>query len=139
MSEYKMERVRRLQELMAEEGLDALVCRLPENVVYICEYWPHHGISVAVLPRDGSATLFIPEVEAEWGNPDWAEVVPFGWALLKDPDQYLSYKNLLGGIRDRLGLGSGKIGVSLVGDAGRGVSGRRAGRCHRPDAVRQVD
>jgi Xaa-Pro aminopeptidase len=111
MSEYELERVRRLQELMAEEDLDALVCRLPENVVYICEYWPHHGISVAVLPRNGGATLFIPEVEADWGNPDWAEIVPFGWALLKDPDLYSSYKNLLGDIRDRLGLGSGKIGI----------------------------
>jgi len=108
---YEMERVRRLQELMAEEGLVALVCRLPENVVYICDYWPHHGISVAVLPQKGRATLFIPEVEAEWGNPDWAEVVPFGWALLKDPDQYSSYRTLLGDIRDRLGLGIGKIGV----------------------------
>ena len=42
-----------LQKKMAEEDLAALVCRLPENVVYLTDYWPHHGFSVAVLPREG--------------------------------------------------------------------------------------
>lgn len=111
MSEHEAQRVKRLQELMAESGFDALVCRLPENVVYITEYWPHHGISVAVLPHQGQPTLFIPEVEADWGNKDWAEVVPFGWALLKDPDLYSSYHQLLGEIKDTLGLSGAQIGV----------------------------
>lgn len=111
MSDYENQRVRRLQELMVAAGVDCLVCRLPENVVYITEYWPHHGISIAVLPQTGQPTLFIPEVEAEWGNPKWAEIVPFGWALLKDPDLYTSYRLLLSEIRDRLGLTSAKIGV----------------------------
>jgi len=46
-------RLKRLREGMKEAGLDALVCRLPENVVYMTDYWPHHGFSVAVLPKDG--------------------------------------------------------------------------------------
>lgn len=103
-------RVMRLQELMKEAGVDALICRLPENVVYITEYWPHHGISVAVLPAEGRPTLFIPEVEQEWGNPDWAEVVPFGWALLKDPDLYASYRLLLSEISSKAGLSKAKVG-----------------------------
>ena len=111
MSDKDRLRVQRLQKLMAEAGFDALVCRLPENVVYISDYWPVHGISVAVLAQEGQPTLFIPEVEAEWGKPDWAEVVPYGWALLKDPDQYDSYKRLLGEIGAKLGLQSAKIGV----------------------------
>jgi Xaa-Pro aminopeptidase len=79
--------------------------------VYITETWPHHGISVAVLPQKGRPTLFIPEVEAPWGNQAWAEVVPFGWALLKDPDLYASYRSLLGQVRQTFGLQRGVIGV----------------------------
>jgi Xaa-Pro aminopeptidase len=108
-----MLRVQRLQELMKEAGLKALVCRLPENVVYLTEHWPHHGISVAVLPEEGRPTLYIPEVEAEWGNSEWAEVVPFGWALLKDPDLYASYRRLLTDVRSCLGLEKAQVGVEL--------------------------
>lgn len=111
MSEYETMRVRRLQELMVAANVDCLVCRLPENVVYITEYWPVHGISLAVLPQTGKPTLFIPEVEAEWGNPQWAEIVPFGWALLKDQDLYTSYRQQLSDIRDSWGLTTTRIGV----------------------------
>jgi Xaa-Pro aminopeptidase len=111
MSEYETMRVRRLQELMVAANVDCLVCRLPENVVYITEYWPVHGISLAVLPQTGKPTLFIPEVEAEWGNPQWAEIVPFGWALLKDQDLYTSYRQQLSDIRDSWGLTTARIGV----------------------------
>ncbi len=111
MSGNDNERVLHLQELMKEAGIKALICRLPENVVYITEYWPHHGISVAVLQDEGKPTLFIPEVEQEWGNPDWSEIVPFGWALLEDPDLYASYRKLLGGVFSKLGLKNAKVGV----------------------------
>lgn len=105
------ERVHRLQERMEEAGLQMLICRLPENVVYVTEHWPHHGISVAILPRSGKPTLFIPEVEAEYGNSDWAEVVPFGAFLLKDPDLYESYRELLGNVYRRFDLQKATVGV----------------------------
>lgn len=111
MAENDSLRVQHLQEKMREAGLDVLICRLPENVVYLTETWPHHGISVAVLPKEGRPTLFIPEVEAEWGNREWAEVVSFGWALLKDQDLYVSYRQLLGEVSSKLGLGGAKVGV----------------------------
>lgn len=104
-------RVVRLQQRMAQTGIDLLVCRLPENVVYLTEYWPHHAISVAVLAREGKPHLFIPEVEAEYGNPDWAEVAPFGWALLKDADLYASYRRLLAEVAARLPAAGARIGV----------------------------
>ncbi len=103
-------RVRRLQQQMAQQGIELLVCRLPENVVYIADTWPHHAISVAVLPAEGKPTLLIPAVEAEYGNTEWAEVVPFGWALLKDPDLYASYRRLLGDFAARLSSGA-RVGV----------------------------
>jgi len=96
---------------MKTAGLDALICRLPENVVYLTDYWPHHGFSVAVLPKDAKPLLFLPEIEAEYANPDWAEVIPFGWGLLKDADLYESYRRLLGEAHARFSLKKARVGV----------------------------
>jgi Xaa-Pro dipeptidase len=104
-------RLERLQRMMAEAGFDALVCRLPENVTYITNYWPHHGVSVAVLFREGQPMLFVPEVEKEYTDVAWAEVESFGWLLLGDPDVYDSFRRVLGGIAARLSLGSATVGV----------------------------
>jgi Xaa-Pro aminopeptidase len=55
MMEIDRVRLERLQKRMADENLAALVCRLPENVVYLTDYWPHHGFSVAA---GGQANAF---------------------------------------------------------------------------------
>jgi Xaa-Pro dipeptidase len=111
MAETDRARVERLQHMMVEEGLDALVCRLPENVVFLADYWPHHGFSVAVLARDGKPLLFVPEVEVDYTKADWAEVIPFGWGLLKDGDLYQNYRRLLAQAVDRFGLKGKRVGV----------------------------
>jgi Xaa-Pro dipeptidase len=111
MAENDRARIERLQKKMVEGGLDALVCRLSENVVYLTDYWPHHGFSVAVLPSAGKPLLFVPEVEMEYTKFDWAEVTPFGWGLLKDGDLYENYRILLSKAADRFGLKGKKIGV----------------------------
>ena len=111
MAQVDTPRIKRLQTKMKETGLDVLICRLPENVVYLTETWPHHGVSVAVLFNEGRPLLFVPEVEAQYAKPDWADVTPFGWALVKDPDQYQSYRSLLQKIKPRLNLSSAKIGL----------------------------
>lgn len=105
------DRVDRLRDKMKEAGIDALVCRLPENVVYITDYWPHHGFSVAVLPKDGKPLLFLPEIEEDYARPDWADYSLFGWGLLKDGDLYDNYRRLLTDARTRLGLAGATIGV----------------------------
>ncbi|MBN1963099.1 MAG: aminopeptidase P family protein [Anaerolineae bacterium] len=101
----------RLREQMKQAAIDALVCRLPENVVYITDYWPHHGFSFVVLPQAGKPLLFLPEVEADYAKPEWADVTLFGWGLLKDGDLYENYQRLLTEVRDRLGLAHATIGV----------------------------
>jgi len=50
----KLDRVR---GLMAAHDLDALVCRAPDNVVYLTNYWPMKGYDVVVFPREGEPTL----------------------------------------------------------------------------------
>ncbi|MEJ2558727.1 MAG: aminopeptidase P family N-terminal domain-containing protein [Anaerolineae bacterium] len=111
MTEVDALRLERLREKMKEGDLDALVCRLPENVVYLTDYWPHHGFSVAVLPKTGRPLLFLPEIEEEYANPNWAEITLFGWGLLKDGDLYDNYRRLLGQVHTELDLKGGRVGV----------------------------
>ncbi len=110
MAANERERIERLQNKMAEAKLDALVCRLPENVVYLTDYWPHHGFSFAVLPREGKPLLFVPEVEVDYTKSEWADVATFGWGLLKDGDLYENYKRLLSGAVVKLGVAGKESG-----------------------------
>ena len=52
--DVKLERVR---AAMREHGLDALVVRAPDNVVYLTNFWPMKGYDVAVFPVEGEPTL----------------------------------------------------------------------------------
>jgi Xaa-Pro dipeptidase len=58
----KLERVR---ELLAEEGLDALVVRAPDNVLYLTNFWGMKGYDACVFPRDGEPVLICLEASAE--------------------------------------------------------------------------
>jgi len=111
MTEIDHLRLERLQRMMAEQDLAALICRLPENVVYLTGYWPHHGFSVAVMPREGMPLAFVPEVEEVYARTGWAQITTFGQGLLKDGDLYANYRALLSAARDRLSLGGKKVGV----------------------------
>ena len=58
----KLERVR---ALMDAEGLDTLVVRSPDNVLYLTNYWPMKGYDVAIVPRTGDPTLLVMEPQLE--------------------------------------------------------------------------
>jgi Xaa-Pro dipeptidase len=58
----KLERVR---ALMAEQELDALVVRAPDNVLYLTSFWGMKGYDAVVFPREGEPTLFCLEASAE--------------------------------------------------------------------------
>ena len=50
----KLERVR---ALMDERGLDALVVRAPDNVLYLTNFWGMKGYEACVFPREGEPVL----------------------------------------------------------------------------------
>ena len=50
----KLERVR---ALMDEHGLDALVVRAPDNVLYLTNFWGMKGYDACVFPREGEPVL----------------------------------------------------------------------------------
>jgi len=58
----KLERVR---ALMAERGLDALVVRAPDNVLYLTSFWGMKGYEVCVFPREGEPVLICLEASEE--------------------------------------------------------------------------
>src|SRR5918994_1222696 len=58
----KLDRVR---ALMADDGLDALVVRAPDNVLYLTSFWGMKGYETVVLPREGDATLITIEASAD--------------------------------------------------------------------------
>jgi Xaa-Pro aminopeptidase len=58
----KLERVR---GLMAEEELDAIVVRAPDNVVYLTNFWGMKGFDAAVFPSEGEPVLITIEPSAQ--------------------------------------------------------------------------
>ena len=60
--EAKLERVR---GLMADEELDALVVRAPDNVLYLTNFWGMKGYDACVFPRDAEPVLICLEASEE--------------------------------------------------------------------------
>jgi Xaa-Pro dipeptidase len=60
--DVKLDRVR---GLMADAGLDAIVARAPDNVLYLTGFWGMKGYDAVVFPRDGEQTLLCLEASAE--------------------------------------------------------------------------
>ncbi len=55
----------RVRELMAEEGLDALVVRAPDNVLYLTNFWGMKGYDACVFTREGEPVLITIEASEE--------------------------------------------------------------------------
>jgi Xaa-Pro dipeptidase len=94
------ERLQRMRRAMEDEKLDALVLRLPENVLLLSGFWPMIGASVLVFPQDGPATCVIPHCyENEARLSLWeAKPVFFRFGVLDSPNPLAAVKDILSGI-----------------------------------------
>ena len=73
--EAKLDRVR---ALMAEEDLDALVVRAPDNVFYLSNFWGMKGYDAVVFPREGEPVLICLEAsESDADRTAWTTDVRF--------------------------------------------------------------
>jgi Xaa-Pro aminopeptidase len=71
----KLERVR---ALMAEQDLDALVVRAPDNVLYLTNFWGMKGYDACVFPREGEPVLVCLEAsEEDAARTAWTREVRF--------------------------------------------------------------
>src|SRR5437016_9267260 len=50
---------------MAEQDLDALVVRAPDNVLYLTNFWSMKGYDAVVFPREGEPALICLEASAD--------------------------------------------------------------------------
>ena len=80
----KLERVRRAMEA---NGLDAIVARAPDNIVYLTNYWPMKGYDLVIFPREGPASLLVIEPQlAEARRTAWTpDVRAFRFYHPSDP------------------------------------------------------
>jgi Xaa-Pro aminopeptidase len=59
------EKLDRVRALMAEQGLEAIVARAPDNVLYLTNFWGMKGYDAVVFPREGEPTLLCLEASAD--------------------------------------------------------------------------
>ncbi len=69
------ERFERNRQILMEEGLDALICSLPINVLLLSGYWSVMGTSLAIFTKDGKLTLLVPEDELHLAEKGWADEI----------------------------------------------------------------
>jgi Xaa-Pro aminopeptidase len=58
-------KLQRVRALMAEQELDALVVRAPDNVLYLTNFWGMKGYDACVFPREGEPVLITIEASEE--------------------------------------------------------------------------
>ncbi len=63
-----------VRTLMAGRGLDALVVRAPDNVLYLTNFWGMKGYDACVFPREGDPTLICLEAsEDDAARMSWTD------------------------------------------------------------------
>jgi Xaa-Pro dipeptidase len=94
------ERLQRMRRAMEAERIDALVLRLPENVLLLSGYWPMIGAAVLVFPREGTPTCINAHCyEAEASLSLWeAEVMHYRYGVLGAVERAEALRRILLGI-----------------------------------------
>ncbi|MHA1756822.1 MAG: aminopeptidase P family N-terminal domain-containing protein, partial [Promethearchaeota archaeon] len=54
----------RARKRIRDEGLDGLLVKLPENVLYFSNWWPITGWGAVYLPAEGEPILLTPKTES---------------------------------------------------------------------------
>jgi Xaa-Pro dipeptidase len=79
------ERQDRVRRQMRGSGLDALICRLPHNVLLLSGYAPVLGNSFVLFPLEDDPVLLVPESEEEMARQGWVRAVrPFSSSSLSE-------------------------------------------------------
>jgi Xaa-Pro dipeptidase len=103
----KLDRVR---GLMADEGLDALVVRAPDNVLYLTNFWSMKGYDACVFPREGDPVLICLEASAEdAARTAWTRDVRYVRGYDESDPRPVPARTL----DAALGVVSGKVGLEL--------------------------
>ena len=105
------DRVDRMRASLRQAKLDALVLRLPENIVMGFGVWPMNGFSYAVFTADeGPVAVVAPSCEDEEMDGCWADVRFFTWPRLAMGDPLEAIRGSIDEVARRHKLGRGRIG-----------------------------
>jgi Xaa-Pro aminopeptidase len=105
------DRVDRMRASLRHAKLDALVLRLPENIVMGFGVWPMNGFSYTVFTADdGPVALIAPSCEDEEMGGCWADVRFFTWPRLAMSDPLEAIRNLIGEVARHHKLARARIG-----------------------------
>jgi Xaa-Pro aminopeptidase len=102
------EREEWIDAVLRREGLDAMVCGAPPNVLMLSGYWPVTGASVAVRRRRARTQLIVPEDETHFAAAH-GEVVSF------QPSSMERLSNATDAIREPLRAVLSKLGARRIG------------------------
>lgn len=101
----------RVRQALADHGLDALVVRLPENVVLLSGYWPVIGRSVVLMAPDREPVLLAPELELPaLTRATVKDIRTFHVWWLDDPAPDEALARLVRDVLRSWGLQAGRIG-----------------------------
>jgi Xaa-Pro aminopeptidase len=105
------DRVDRMRASLRHAKLDALVLRLPENIVMGFGVWPMNGFSYAVFTADeGPVALIAPSCEDREMGGCWAGVRFFVWPRLAMPDPLEAIRGSIGEVSRHYKLARARIG-----------------------------
>jgi Xaa-Pro aminopeptidase len=105
-------RVEQIQAALAESGADAVVLRLPENVMLATGWWVQiGGLGIVVVPREGPTSLLIPEYEAPEAAEYWrGDIRTFPAIRFDGPLPATEIPRLLRDLAGEHGLAGARIG-----------------------------
>lgn len=88
-------RLASIQEHLRSADLDALVCRLPENILCLTGYAPLNGVSFLFVPVSDAPLLIAPQVDEEI-LPKGIQTTVYSWGRVDDPSPLTSIRRVLG-------------------------------------------
>jgi Xaa-Pro dipeptidase len=104
-------RDRQIREALVDAKLDALICRLPENLVCLTGYYPQIGFSFVVYPASGDPVVVAPRPERDQAAAGLvADVRTYETWRLPDPPPMDSIARLLGQVVQEKNLAGQRIG-----------------------------
>lgn len=106
-----IERFQRTRQALQQAELDALVCRLPENIVMLTGYWPMNGFAFLIFPASRDPILIVPVPEEELARESWVnDIRTFNWGLVDSGDPYAVLPSLIKRAASDLGLVGTRVG-----------------------------
>lgn len=122
----------KLQSIMKENGMDAVIVFKPENLYYVSGYYPkisdiagNVGINLAVVPASGKTTVVVSTLELEAAMStaaDGVEVVSYpSWVFIDNGTEECRLRkadseiNMFTGLRTAAEIVKGIPGCSMVG------------------------